>query len=170
VLILAAHGHPIQLFVLNFVLLCYFTFGCLVYLPLLALVCCACATALCCISYQLTAVVHHLGEYAFAGHYVTSARCQNSDEKVEAQSNRAHRSDTVKAPEGDGVVAVGDDAIVDLTSDEAPSGSKESEDRSKHGGWVHFDDSVTKPMDAKSVQNLAEESGYIYFFTALSSS
>ena len=122
------------------------------------------------ISYQLTAVVHHLGEYAFAGHYVTSARCQNAEERVGSQSNRAYKSDTEKAPEGEGMIAVGDNAVVDLTSDEASSGSKETENGSRHEGWVHFDDSITKPMDEKAVKNLAEESGYIYFFTALSSS
>jgi len=126
--------------------------------------------------YQLTAVVHHLGKDAFAGHYVTSARCQTADHRgdKQAKSSSAHLNNANKAPADDSAAAVvhnDDAAVVDLTSDEAPSsGSTEVQKGSRHGGWVLFDDSVTKTLEETAVKELAEESGYIYFFSALNSS
>jgi uncharacterized UBP type Zn finger protein len=85
----------------------------------------------------LTSVVHHLGNHAFAGHYVTSAYAQPVEASDACRENG----------EGNASRAVSS----------AASG----------GRWVLYNDAATTLTDEAAVLERAEESGYIYFFTAL---
>jgi len=94
--------------------------------------------------YALSAVVHHLGATAFAGHYVASVRCDDEDTTDAAGTGKDTSSGGVS---GDGTGA--------------------SSSSSALSSWVLFDDAHTSREDEAAVLERAETEGYIYFFRAV---